>query len=261
MSGGRSLKAWLPRSWREAYWTWDNGVRLRAEQQVYRLSAGQILAGPFKGMRYIDRATGSLLAPKILGTYEKELFPIVESIIDSRPDGLIDVGAAEGYYAVGFLRQLAGLRCIAFESGEAGRGLLGQLAALNGVADRIDVRGHCGVDDLRKALGECRQPPVVIVDIEGGEKDVLDPVAIPGLRNCPILVEAHDTLVPDCSRLMEERFSPTHRVQCIRSAERTAADVGIPVEMPNWKLRRILRERPVPMNWFWMVPKAVVQGV
>jgi hypothetical protein len=47
--------------------------------QIFEITGGTIIAGPFAGMRYIREATGSAFGPKLLGTYEKE---ISEPIVD-----------------------------------------------------------------------------------------------------------------------------------------------------------------------------------
>ena len=63
-----------------------------------------VTSGPFAGMRYIDASFGSAYIPKLLGTYEQELSNVLAGIIAKRPKAVVDVGAAEGYYAVGLAR-------------------------------------------------------------------------------------------------------------------------------------------------------------
>src|SRR5438105_426555 len=67
-----------------------------------------VLDGPFRGLRYPSASSlHSGLLPKLLGTYEAELHGPIEHLLKSRTYGaVVDVGAAEGYYAVGFA-----LRC------------------------------------------------------------------------------------------------------------------------------------------------------
>ena len=57
--------------------------------------------GPFRGLQYIDNSVGSTLPPKLMGTYERELIWVIDEMISTEPDIIIDIGAAEGYYAVG----------------------------------------------------------------------------------------------------------------------------------------------------------------
>src|SRR6478672_6897407 len=58
--------------------------------------------GPFKGMKYPGvNSVGSALIPKLLGSYERELHPLIDSICAGQYDQVVDIGCAEGYYAVG----------------------------------------------------------------------------------------------------------------------------------------------------------------
>ena len=75
-----------------------------------------VLSGPFKGMRYPLRSSGQGgLLPKLLGTYERELSPAIERLISDRPTLVVNVGAAEGYYAVGLALRAPQAQVIAFE--------------------------------------------------------------------------------------------------------------------------------------------------
>ena len=52
-------------------------------------------------MKFVEHAVWGSSAPLLAGCYEAEIQPAVESLIDSRPDRVVDIGAAEGYYTVG----------------------------------------------------------------------------------------------------------------------------------------------------------------
>ncbi len=82
-----------------------------------------IAAGPFAGMRYLDASSGSVLGAKLLGCYEAELHGVVREVCAMQPDVVVDVGAAEGYYAAGFARFPANApRVVAFEASSSRAG-------------------------------------------------------------------------------------------------------------------------------------------
>ena len=59
--------------------------------------------GPFKGLKYPEYIScGSAIYSKLLGTYEAELHDFIYSILRQDLEILVDIGCAEGYYAVGF---------------------------------------------------------------------------------------------------------------------------------------------------------------
>jgi predicted O-methyltransferase YrrM len=206
-------------------------------------------------MRYIGRAVGSAWFPKLLGTYEKELWPAIAQAIRRGPDVVVNLGAAEGYYAVGMARALPHSRVIGFEAQTDYADVLRTLAERNGVQPRVEVRGLCRVADLQPALdgADC---PLVLCDVEGAERILLDPAHVPALVRSCVLVEIHDMFVAGTGAEIQRRFSPTHRVECIPSAERTWRDVPPGVKITRRQLRRALGEgRPGLMHWFWMTPR------
>jgi hypothetical protein len=168
--------------------------------------------GPFKGMAYLDRAAEGCHAPKLLGVYESGLHPHLEWIAGQPYGAVIDVGCAEGYYAVGLALRLERARVYAYDTNPAAQAMCRELAALNGVAERVTVGGTLAGTDFEKFRGRAT---LVICDIEGGEKDLLDPERFPALKRMDVLAECHDSFVPGVSQLLRERFAPTHEIALV----------------------------------------------
>jgi hypothetical protein len=172
-----------------------------------------ILAGPFKGMKYGDtEAQCSALYPKLLGTYEHELAAAIDAALARLPGLVIDVGAADGYYAVGFAFHNPGTRVIAYDQDPRARIELSKLAKLNGVADRVEIRGRCEPSDLRDIR---ESSGLMIVDCEGFEESILSPENIAHLRGWEFIVETHDGFTPGVTKLLAGRFAATHHVGII----------------------------------------------
>jgi hypothetical protein len=214
--------------------------------------------GPFAGMRYVHMSQGSAYIPKLLGIYERELTPAVEAIIARQPRFVVDVGAAEGYYAVGLARRLPQTRVVAFELETKGQAALREMAAINGVSGRVEVRGKCEPDDLAAALaGE--SSAVVVCDVEGCEQHLLDPGAVPALRHTAILVELHDFIVPKITEALKQRFEETHCIAHVWQEPRlrdefpwhTMGTRLLPKSYLDWSVNEW---RPVRMAWLWMQP-------
>jgi len=234
-------------------------MRLRTVYE--KLIGWRVLSGPFRGLRYIGEAVGSILPPKLLGTYESELYPQVEALVALAPDVVVNIGAGEGYYAVGLARRLPRARILAFEADARGRELTAHVATLNGVIDRVEVRGLCALDDLKSALHGTTKP-VVVIDVEGAEEILLDPAQVPGLARAAILVEVHDALVPGIGEVLLRRFAATHRHEEIWSQPRTARDLPGFTRLAGltpWRaqaIRAMDEQRGGRMRWFWFVPHA-----
>ena len=231
-------------------------ARRRRDEKVLRDHVPlTVRSGPFAGMSL--EGACSPLGPKVLGTYEMELWALIETIARSRVQHVVNAGAADGFYAVGFLRHLPAARATAFEMLPSHHAHIDELARTNGVRDRLAIHGACDSSSLSSALNrdECT---LVIMDVEGAERDLLDLARSPALRHARILVEVHDFVDPNISGLLRERFAATHRFTAYRSRRRTVEDLppvpGVGVKV----LLRLADEgRPSQMEWFWLEPHAV----
>ncbi len=240
----KTLKQLIPSLWWPSRYLPD---------MVAQSSNSIVMDGPLKGLKYSGAAIGSALAPKLLGCYEKELQDICEEIVRLQPHHVIDIGAAEGYYAVGLALRCPRAKVTAFELTEDGRRLLGEMARHNGV--HLDIRGACEPEGLRAVLAQVGKT-VVICDCEGYEKVLLDPVDLPALGSCWILVELHEFACPGIGQTLKDRFSSTHSIDEIQAVERTADDFPLKTRWtPEKYLRWIVSEnRPGPMSWLWLRP-------
>jgi hypothetical protein len=204
-------------------------------------------------MRYLCQSTGSVLIPKLVGSYEAELHPGLEQVIAAKFTTLINIGCAEGYYAVGLLRRLPAARCIAFDADHNARRFCQELAQLNAVADRLFLRGTCGATGLRAAL---TPGTFLFSDCEGAELELLDPAAIPSLARCHLLVELHDFLRPGLSVELQNRFAATHQIRLIDQQDREAgAYPQIRFLSPEDRRRAVHEFRPARMQWAFLTPK------
>lgn len=221
------------------------------------LCRGRVVTGPFQGLRYLRESLGSVYNAKLLGTYESELAGILAGLPRLGFQRCLDIGAAEGFYAVGLAR-LLGIPVTAFELDPAAHPLIEALAAANQLADRVTIRGACDIPSLQQTLAGEAGRVLVVCDIEGFEKTLLDPPAIPALRSAHLLVEVHDCFVPGTGDALQSRFEASHRIQRVEVQARTGADFP-PVwwrsAVPAPLRRRLMSEGRAPgMYWFWMVP-------
>lgn len=217
---------------------------------VERKSGSKVLFGPFKGMDYGVRAAEGARAARLIGVYEASLAPVIEEIVRRAYPLVIDVGAAEGYYAVGLARRMPGARVLARDESEAAQALCGELARRNGVEDRVEIGGRIGHADLDICAA---QPTLVLCDIEGAEDDLLDPEKAPGLRAADLLVEVHEAMKPGLTARLVDRFRPTHRITALG---RHVDDRGLPAWMEGLsdldRLLALWEWRSGPTPWLWM---------
>ncbi len=194
---------------------------LLARRLLERLGpAYRVDQGLFAGMVYPSPTShGSALLPKLLGTYELELAPVITGWRDRAFPAIVDVGCAEGYYAVGLARMFPRAVVHAFDSAAEARRMCLETAAANGVAERMRMHGECGPADLLAI--DLRDGGLVISDCEGFEADLFGPAVAAHLARCHAIIEVHDhphDADPRMKRLVDA-FSPTHDVRIVNSVD------------------------------------------
>jgi hypothetical protein len=158
--------------------------------------------GLFRGMRYTRAAVVTHHAtPNLLGTYERQLYPFLKEAA-LRSDLIIDIGAAEGYYAVGLAR-LTGKPVVAFDANGCERQMIKEMAALNQVSALLTISGWCSSAKLVDLVQSKRA--LVFCDIEGGEFSLFTSAVVEALRGCDVFIELHGT--PEENRSLIESFS------------------------------------------------------
>jgi hypothetical protein len=241
---------------------WINRVRIPEYREIRNFEShvlsqlghpARVHSGPFAGMPYLGRAHHGRLLPKLLGTYEKELHPVIEVIRRIEPDLIVDVGAAEGYYVTGFARLCPSARIVAFEMERPARALLRDSCRRCRIESRVQIRGLCTTAHLRGALAGASNA-VLLADCEGAEDELLDPATIPELGPATILVETHDAKVPGVRARIESRFEPTHRVEQIETRERTLADLPPGTLLSEEDALEAMTERSLPQTFLFMRP-------
>lgn len=231
-----------------------HGVPLLARQFVAKYGA-QVQSGPFAGMKYLDRAIGSSFLPKLIGSYERELHEIIEKLLPNHYDCVIDVGSAEGYYAIGLAMKLPGHPTVyAFDTDKAAQELCQRLAQINAVSEKVLVSGYCDTDLLQNTI---RGRTLLICDCEGYEVQLLDADLVPALSHTEILVELHDTPQTSVAHLLKQRFSASHHIQIVDTAARDAQHYPNLDFLESEQKQIALSEfRNGPQQWAYLVPFA-----
>jgi hypothetical protein len=228
---------------------------------VGTVANGRVAAGLFEGMFSPPQSICGEHVPKFLGTYEIELLPVFERLRRMDFQQITDVGAAEGYYAIGCCLLWPKAQVTAFELTEVGRQLLAEYARKNGVEARLKIKGKCSAETLADELAS-RKTGLIIMDVEGAEAELLLGSDVRRLANFHILVEIHDALCPGGAGAIQKAFSKSHQIEIIEARPREAKDLLLP---KNALIRRWfapeflchLNERPLPMRWFYLSPLGV----
>ncbi|MPY75423.1 MAG: hypothetical protein GEU87_14305 [Alphaproteobacteria bacterium] len=204
-----------------------------------------VQSGPFAGMRMLDRVSEGAFIPKLLGSYETELQAVLETAADSGYDTIINIGCAEGYYAVGLARR-TGATIHAFDIDERARRLCRELAELNGVEDKVTLAAEFLAGDFSRYAG---RRVLVLCDVEGAECALFDPAACPALRHMDLLIEIHRVGGRWSSEMLYPRFEGSHAITEICQEPRDATAYPALDGMPDADRFFALLERVEPTRW------------
>ena len=219
---------------------------------LYAETQGVVQSGPFAGMKLL-REQGwddGALSPMLLGCHEEELHAHIEGEI-IRLSALenpvvVNIGCAEGYYAVGFARRVPQATVYAIDINDKCTELAKKTATINNV---FIVLGET-LDTV------FAHPDIVISDCEGAEVRYLDTVAYPGLIRATIIVEIHVSETQKTHEIIYNRFAATHDITYVFEGGRNPNKFELlKGRSSSFRWRAVCENRPCLMGWFVMRPK------
>jgi hypothetical protein len=231
-----------PTRWPIAHYVANRGLTVRG--------------GPFTGLRFPDDVVGhperaDSLAAKLIGSYERELHPTIERTLAAQPTTFVNVGAGDGFYAVGVALRAPDVPVHAFDTSTDRQATCAELARVNEVAERVAVYGECDAEWLAGLPAGA----FLLIDCEGCEASLLDPERAPSLRTATAIVELHDFIVPDGGARIRERFAATHSIERIEAEQRHVDDFPDMDFLGPKQLEIAVSEfRFRPMEWLVLTP-------
>lgn len=185
--------------------------------------------GPFKGLRISNNPRWGRYdkASMIMGIYEREILKELEILKDSNKV-FIDVGAADGYYGIGAIYSNFFKHSYLFEASDAGQKLISENAKLNGIEDRVFIKGTAESDFYLSINGDDAKNSVVLIDIEGAEFEIVNSLTFEFFKNSSIIIELHDWFYENANALKEKLISDgisTHRVREVRTNSRDLSTI------------------------------------
>jgi hypothetical protein len=229
---------------------------------------GRVMAGPFRGMRIeLSPLSSRHLLGYLLGSQELELHEAIEHIATRDYRTILNIGAADGYYAVGLAMRLPDACIEAFEALPEFHPLIQRAAQANSVRQRIAIFGKCTVDLLNLRLASAAQPTLIVMDVEGAEVALLDLHAVPPLELADILVETHDAFAPAATEELIDRLGETHDVVCYTARPRRLDDFpagvlpGLPAWLPRTAVELMNERRTGVQRWLMLWSKAAAAAV
>ena len=173
----------------------------------------KVMQGPLAGMDFLSQSAEGCHIAKLLGCYEQPLQPFIEEAINIAYPILLNIGCAEGYYAVGMARRMPSTQVLAFDLNPKAQDVCTALAQKNGVADKVKVGSIFKPEDFERYAN---QKVLVLCDIEGAERELLNPEVSPALKSMDLIVESHECLIPGITQNLINRFNVSHQITLVQ---------------------------------------------
>lgn len=214
-----------------------------------------VMQGSLAGLDFLRESAEGCHIAKLLGCYEQPLQPFIEQAVAQNYPTILNIGCAEGYYAVGMARRMPSTQVLGYDLNPKAQQVCAELASKNKVSDRLSVGGLFTPADFAAYAG---QKVLLMCDIEGSERELLDPSIAPALKGMDIIVESHECLIPGITQLLIDRFKDSHQIILVQDDGQRRLD-----KAPQWfvnlahldQLLATWEWRSGPTPWLVMKPK------
>lgn len=227
-------------------------------RKLYAIGGGKVFGGLFAAMQLPNIAAVTKRPNIIVGSYESDIHHALMDAVLWKPDHVINIGSAEGYFAVGLAVLLNDKTPVhAFEQEERHWIDCAEMAAVNKISKSVIQKGFCTTQSINE-IGAKRA--FVLIDCEGGEMELLDPEKVPSLKTAFILCELHDFIVPKITATLLDRFQDTHNIEVVYEKSKDVEDYRILNYLENQADRKLAiaefrQINNIPDQGRWMVLK------
>jgi hypothetical protein len=230
-------------------------------ERLLNISENKVLYGFFKGLKLESNLWSARdVASIILGQYEKEILDFIMNI-PSRFLYFVDIGAADGIYAVGLLKNEKFQRVICFESNLRSQKSIEINAHINQVNGKVSIFGEAKIDFLNTITMDSElqlSKTVFLFDIEGGEYDLLTTENLIRMATSFVIVEIHKNVQNYEIKYREliRRITPFFDYEVIREGERGSSEFSEISHWPDEDRNIIFSEgRRYAMEWLALSPR------
>lgn len=173
-------------------------AKLKSAKIIYKKYKNQIAYGPFKGMVLPAKNSWSKFDTtlQILASYEEH---ILEKILYFSKKGnyvFIDIGAADGFYAVGFAYINYFKKIFAFDINPDARKIIRENSIINSCHHKIEIYSEANLESITNIIN-LHGNAVILIDIEGDEYELLTSKLLSLLKKCYIICELHPFFTKD----------------------------------------------------------------
>jgi hypothetical protein len=216
-----------------------------------------VQAGPFKGLKYPEfKSYGSALFAKLAGTYEHVLHKLFAGENFQKYERLIDIGCAEGYYAVGSALINNRLLVMAVDTDQQALNFCRGMAQLNHVSERITYEQNFDIFSVEKFVDGKEKFTLIICDCEGCELEIFsNNISGSVISKCDLVIELHDFINYGTKEILINRFSNTHSAEVLSEIGNLGSLRHLKGLLPLQREIILDERRPTKMEWLLLKRK------
>lgn len=234
-------------------------MKVRVSKDISSILGGKVAYGPLKGFQFAPDSRWSLpdRAAMLLGLYEKEVLDFIyQKSASANRTTFIDIGAADGYYAVGCVSQGLFVKSYCFEIDGKGRSIIRKTAILNGVQDKVIIfraADEVALSSIPNVVLGCS---IVLIDIEGAELEFLNEHVIDLLSRSIVIIEIHD-FFREIDRVkferLREKLERKFSVLEVRTGKRDLSDIPEVEKLMDHQRWLICSESRRELGKWWLL--------
>lgn len=220
--------------------------------------------GPFEGviLPFNSYWAEQDISSMLVGFYEKEVTDFIISSSLQNRSVFIDIGAADGYFATSLIKKGFFKESICFEQSKRGIESIKKNVSINNIdKSKIEIRGKAESTFYRDFNSDLLSKSVILIDIEGGEYELLTENSLNHLKDAILVVELHPFFVRNGvieQNLLFERASKIFDVRFITTQSRNPNEIfELDCLHDNDKWLICSEGRSNSTQWLTLIPKVL----
>jgi len=215
--------------------------------------------GPFKNMKLSKQKLWSSydLIPQTLGVYEQHVLEKLIEFSKDRNELFINIGAADGYFAIGMGYSKIFKKIYAYEISKIARENLINNVKNNFCQEIVHVKEEANYETLKDIIKN--RNAVILIDIEGDEFNFFNNEMLYLMRSCCVICELHPCLIENGDERQNQLINNAKSLFDVSIIKRETYNPNQFIELDEFydeeRLLALGESRENNMKWLILKPK------
>ena len=189
---------------------------VRLQHVIEKREGDTIISGAFQGMHYPLVPGQSAGAAKLLGLFDTELQPALESLTAAKYKRIVCIGFTDPYYPIGLALHFTDATVQAVTNTESVQAACTNCAVANGVGERVRLTPGDPLQTVPRGAG---RETLLFHEAGTVRTDTVDPIRQRPIANCDLVIEYRRSRCATPLAGLEARFKRTHECKSISTAD------------------------------------------